>query len=100
MDHEGVRRVTNDPQTPAAPPMFLTDADVERLSDLPRAIAAVRAAYRAPVDDGRNQALAKDVGDRLGRAEARDDVADVALLEPRQRQAQQVAVEVHDHLVR
>lgn len=54
MDHEGVRRVTNDPQTPAAPPMFLTDADVERLSDLPRAIAAVRAAYRAPVDDGRN----------------------------------------------
>lgn len=39
---------------PQRPPLFLTDADVARLSDLTSAIAAIRAAYSAPVDDGRN----------------------------------------------
>ena len=38
----------------ANPPLFLTDADVHRLSDLPAAIAAIRAAYSAPVDDRSN----------------------------------------------
>ncbi|OIU88104.1 hypothetical protein BFN01_06315 [Microbacterium sp. AR7-10] len=35
-------------------PLFLTDADVEALADLPSAIDAIRAAYSAPVDDARN----------------------------------------------
>lgn len=39
---------------PARPTLFLTDADVAELTDLPRAIAAIRAAYSAPVDDRRN----------------------------------------------
>ncbi|WP_431778952.1 ornithine cyclodeaminase family protein [Microbacterium aurantiacum] len=39
---------------PTRTPLFLTDADVEQLSDLPRAIAAIRSAYQAPVDEARN----------------------------------------------
>lgn len=39
---------------PSRPPLFLTDDDVAALSDLPSAIAAIRAAYSAPIDDGRN----------------------------------------------
>jgi ornithine cyclodeaminase/alanine dehydrogenase len=39
---------------PAQPPLFLTDDDVAQLSDLPSAIAAIRAAYSAAVDDQRN----------------------------------------------
>lgn len=38
----------------ARPLLFLTDADVERLSDLPAAIAAIRAAYSAPIDERSN----------------------------------------------
>lgn len=41
-------------QAPRRAPLFLTDADVEELADLPRAIAAVRAAYHATVDEGSN----------------------------------------------
>lgn len=41
-------------EPPARPPLFLTDADVAELSDLPRAIEAIRAAYSAPVDERRN----------------------------------------------
>ncbi|WCD93310.1 MULTISPECIES: ornithine cyclodeaminase family protein [unclassified Microbacterium] len=40
--------------TPGKLPLFLTDADVEALADLPSAIDAIRAAYSAPVDDARN----------------------------------------------
>ena len=39
---------------PSRPPLFLTDDDVAALLDLPGAIAAIRAAYSAPLDDGRN----------------------------------------------
>lgn len=39
---------------PARLPLFLTDADVEGLSDMPSAIAAIRAAYSSPVDEKRN----------------------------------------------
>lgn len=39
---------------PTRPTLFLTDADVEALSDLPSAINAIRSAYTAPVDDKRN----------------------------------------------
>ncbi|QZY50635.1 ornithine cyclodeaminase family protein [Leucobacter tenebrionis] len=38
---------------PPAPPLFLTDADVQQLSDWDDAIATIRAAYAAPEDDGR-----------------------------------------------
>ena len=46
--------MSTDAKPPARLPLFLTDADVEALSDLPSAIAAIRAAYGAPVDDRRN----------------------------------------------
>ncbi|GAA3777776.1 NAD(P)H-dependent anabolic L-arginine dehydrogenase DauB [Microbacterium kribbense] len=38
----------------ARSPLFLTDADVEGLADLPSAIRAIRAAYAAPADAQRN----------------------------------------------
>ncbi|ALJ21396.1 ornithine cyclodeaminase family protein [Microbacterium sp. No. 7] len=41
-------------ETPALLPVFLTDADVESLSDLPSAIAAIRSAYTAVEDEHRN----------------------------------------------
>ena len=46
--------MSTESRPPARPPLFLTDADVAELSDLPAAIAAIRAAYSAPVDDRRN----------------------------------------------
>jgi len=46
--------VSTDAEAPMRLPLFLTDGDVERLADLPSAIAAIRAAYTAPVDDRRN----------------------------------------------
>jgi ornithine cyclodeaminase/alanine dehydrogenase len=46
--------VSTESKPPAGLPLFLTDADVAELSDLPAAIAAIRAAYSAPVDDRRN----------------------------------------------
>ena len=46
--------MSTESKPPARPPLFLTDADVAELSDLPAAIAAIRAAYSAPVDDRRN----------------------------------------------
>lgn len=46
--------MSTDAELPARLPLFLTDSDVARLSDLPSAIAAIRAAYTAPVDDLRN----------------------------------------------
>lgn len=46
--------MSTEAELPACLPLFLTDADVAQLSDLPRAIAAIRAAYSAPVDDRRN----------------------------------------------
>nr|WP_274637163.1 hypothetical protein [Microbacterium bovistercoris] len=39
---------------PARLPLFLTDADVGALADLPSAIRAIRAAYAAPADAERN----------------------------------------------
>ena len=39
---------------PSRPPLFLTDSDVDMLSDLPSAIAMIRAAYSAMVDEKRN----------------------------------------------
>ncbi|WP_030437420.1 ornithine cyclodeaminase family protein [Actinoplanes subtropicus] len=41
-------------EPPTRLPLFLTDSDVETLSDLPSAIAVIRAAYRTGVDDKRN----------------------------------------------
>ncbi|RRJ85711.1 ornithine cyclodeaminase family protein [Gulosibacter macacae] len=46
--------MSTDTRPPAAPTLFLTDADVAELADLPSAIRAIRAAYSAPVDDARN----------------------------------------------
>lgn len=46
--------MSTEAELPARLPLFLTDADVAQLSDLPRAIAAIREAYSAPVDDRRN----------------------------------------------
>jgi len=46
--------VSTEAEPPARLPLFLTDADVAQLSDLPSAIAAIRAAYSAPVDGRRN----------------------------------------------
>ena len=46
--------MSTEAEPPARLPLFLTDADVAQLSDLPSAIAAIRAAYSAPVDDRRN----------------------------------------------
>lgn len=46
--------MSGDTRSPAHPTLFLTDADVERLADLPSAIRAIRAAYTAPVDERRN----------------------------------------------
>lgn len=43
-----------DTSSPAQRPLFLTDDDVEVLSDLRSAINAIRAAYSAPTDDKRN----------------------------------------------
>lgn len=40
--------------SPTHPPLFLTDADVEALADLPAAIEAVRAAYRSDANDQRD----------------------------------------------
>lgn len=42
------------PTPPAQPTLFLTDSDVDSLSDLSSAIKAIKAAYSTPVDDGRN----------------------------------------------
>lgn len=39
---------------PTSLPLFLTDADVQSLSDLPSAIEAIRAAYTATTDEKRN----------------------------------------------
>jgi ornithine cyclodeaminase/alanine dehydrogenase len=46
--------VGTETERPATRPLFLTDADVETLADLPAAIAAIRAAYSAPADDRAN----------------------------------------------
>ena len=46
--------MSTEPRPPARPALFLTDEDVAQLSDLPSAIAAIRAAYSAPVDVRRN----------------------------------------------
>ncbi|MBW9120480.1 ornithine cyclodeaminase family protein [Microbacterium trichothecenolyticum] len=46
--------MSHDPEAPTRPTLFLTDADVEQLADLPRAIAALRSAYSAPADERRN----------------------------------------------
>ena len=46
--------MSTEAELPARLPLFLTDADIAQLSDLPSAIAAIRAAYSAPVDDRRN----------------------------------------------
>lgn len=46
--------MSNDTAPAARPPLFLTDSDVEALSDIESAIQAIRAAYSAPVDDKRN----------------------------------------------
>lgn len=46
--------MSTDATPPSRPPLFLTDADVEALSDLPSAVEAIRAAYSAPIDDKRN----------------------------------------------
>jgi len=40
--------------SPGRLPLFLTDADVEKLADLRSAIDAIRAAYSTPVDNARN----------------------------------------------
>lgn len=39
---------------PASSPLFLTDADIAQLMDLPSAIEAIRAAYATPVDTARS----------------------------------------------
>ncbi|RRJ86597.1 ornithine cyclodeaminase family protein [Gulosibacter macacae] len=41
-------------QPPQAPTLFLTDSDVAKLTDLPGAIEAIRAAYTSEVDERRN----------------------------------------------
>ncbi|MGX5697158.1 ornithine cyclodeaminase family protein [Agromyces soli] len=46
--------MTNDANQPGRLPLFLTDADVEALADLPSAIDAIRAAYSTPIDEARN----------------------------------------------
>ncbi|WP_417564760.1 ornithine cyclodeaminase family protein [Microbacterium sp.] len=46
--------MSTEAEPPARLPLFLTDADVEALSDLPSAIAAIRAAYATPADEHRN----------------------------------------------
>ena len=46
--------MTTQARPPASLPLFLTDADVAELSDLPAAIGAIRAAYSTPVDERRN----------------------------------------------
>lgn len=45
--------MSTDEALPPGRPLFLTDADVASLSDLTEAMAAIRAAYSAPDDDGR-----------------------------------------------
>ncbi|MDQ7877135.1 NAD(P)-binding domain-containing protein [Microbacterium sp. QXD-8] len=46
--------MSHESEVPARPALFLADADVERLADLPRAIAALSRAYSVPVDEQRN----------------------------------------------
>lgn len=46
--------MSTDATLPSRLPLFLTDADVGALADLPSAIEAIRAAYSTPVDDQRN----------------------------------------------
>ncbi|MBW9110375.1 ornithine cyclodeaminase family protein [Microbacterium ureisolvens] len=46
--------MSHESEASARPVVFLTDADVEQLADLPRAIAALRGAYSAPADERRN----------------------------------------------
>lgn len=46
--------MSNESQSPARPVLFLTDADVSALSDVPRAIRAIRDAYSASADERRN----------------------------------------------
>lgn len=46
--------MSHESEPPARPALFLTDADVEQLADLPHAIAALRRAYSAPADERRS----------------------------------------------
>ena len=46
--------MSTDADPPTRLPLFLTDDDVEALSDLPSAIAMIRAAYSATADEKRN----------------------------------------------